>query len=172
MAPWRMGIAHLRFYFFPAAVPTRTPLLVRVVRPTAPNAAEPAVEFAEALADAKAGALAWAWSGAGEAGPRRRSATSARTSTTRTRRTPSCSRFTVAPSSCGGPPRSSDRPRLRSALAPTRTRSGTGSRPRATTTPSSPACAARPRGSPSGSSPRPTLAWSTPRCCSSTTSTG
>ncbi|WP_434425227.1 hypothetical protein [Nannocystis pusilla] len=69
MAPWRMGIAHDRFYFFPAAAPTLAPLLVRVVRPTAPNAAEPAVEFAEALADAKAGALAWAWSGAGEAGP-------------------------------------------------------------------------------------------------------
>ncbi|MCY1064999.1 hypothetical protein OV090_09525 [Nannocystis sp. RBIL2] len=60
-----MGIAHQRFYFFPAAAPTLPPLLVRVVRPTAPNAAEPAVEFAEALADAKAGALAWAWSGAG-----------------------------------------------------------------------------------------------------------
>lgn len=62
-----MGIALQRFYFFPAAAPTQTPLLVRVVRPTAPNAAEPAVEFAEALADAKAGALAWACSGA--AGP-------------------------------------------------------------------------------------------------------
>ncbi|MCY1060633.1 hypothetical protein [Nannocystis sp. SCPEA4] len=67
MAPWSMGIAHARFYFYPATAATRIPLLVRVVRPTAPSAAEPAVEFAEALADAKAGALAWAWSG--EAGP-------------------------------------------------------------------------------------------------------
>ncbi|WP_143140773.1 hypothetical protein [Nannocystis exedens] len=69
VAPSCMGIGHERFYFYPAAAPTRTALLVRVVRPTAPNFAEPAVEFAEALADAKAGALAWAWSGAGEAGP-------------------------------------------------------------------------------------------------------
>lgn len=64
-----MGIAHDRFYFYPAAAPTLPALLVRVVRPTAPNAAEPAVEFAEALADAKAEALAWAWTDAGEAGP-------------------------------------------------------------------------------------------------------
>jgi hypothetical protein len=59
-----MGIAHDRFYFYPAAAASDTALLVRVVRPTAPNAAEPAVDFAEALADAKAQALAWAWSGA------------------------------------------------------------------------------------------------------------
>lgn len=58
-----MGIAHDRFYFFPAATPGAIALLVRVVRPSAPNAAEPAVEFAEKLADAKAQALAWACSG-------------------------------------------------------------------------------------------------------------
>ncbi|MCB9569598.1 MAG: hypothetical protein H6710_20675 [Myxococcales bacterium] len=56
-----MGIALERFYLFPAAAPSVPALLVRVIRPSAPNAAQPAVDLADALADAKAGALAWAW---------------------------------------------------------------------------------------------------------------
>lgn len=63
-----MGIALDRFYFYPAVAPGSPALLVRVVRPTAPNSVGPAVEFAEALADAKARALAWAFR-AGERPP-------------------------------------------------------------------------------------------------------
>lgn len=67
-----MGIDLTRFYLYPAAAPMELPLLVRVIRPAAPNAAQPAVDFAEALAEAKAEALAWAVrvaAGAGEARP-------------------------------------------------------------------------------------------------------
>lgn len=62
--PWqgrRIGIALDLFYFFPAVGPTSPALLVRVVRPTAANYDGPAVDFADALAEAKAGALAWAF---------------------------------------------------------------------------------------------------------------
>ncbi|MFY0534107.1 hypothetical protein [Nannocystis pusilla] len=63
-----MGIALDLFYFFPAVAPTSPALLVRVVRPAAPNYDGPAVEFADALAETKAGALAWAFR-AGERPP-------------------------------------------------------------------------------------------------------
>lgn len=59
----RIGVSLDLFYFFPAVAPTSPALLVRVVRPTAPNYDGPAVDLADALAEAKAGALAWALRG-------------------------------------------------------------------------------------------------------------
>ncbi len=65
-----MGIAIERFYLYSSPSPSPSPspsssssltLIVRVLRPSAPNAAQPAVDFADALADAKADLLVRSW---------------------------------------------------------------------------------------------------------------
>ncbi|MEZ4385835.1 MAG: hypothetical protein R3A79_31240 [Nannocystaceae bacterium] len=65
-----MGVTLHRFYLSPPSVAGSPHLLVRVVRPAAPNAAQPAVDFADDLAQAKAEALQEAWHAAvGGEGP-------------------------------------------------------------------------------------------------------
>ncbi len=56
-----MGIALDRFYLYPPDRPGSPHVLVRTLRPAGPNAAQPAVDFADDLADAKANALYRAW---------------------------------------------------------------------------------------------------------------
>ncbi len=56
-----MGIALDRFYLYPPPTPTSPHGLVRARRPAGPNAAQPAVDFADDLADAKADAIYRAW---------------------------------------------------------------------------------------------------------------
>ncbi len=56
-----MGIALDRFYLHPPPTPNSPHGLVRARRPAGPNAAQPAVDFADDLADAKADAIYRAW---------------------------------------------------------------------------------------------------------------
>ena len=56
-----MGIELPVLVLYPPPQPGSPWLLARVTRPSAPNAAQPAVDFAEELADAKAHALVRAW---------------------------------------------------------------------------------------------------------------
>ena len=49
------------FYLYPPSTPSSPHVLVRTRRPAGPNAAQPAVDFADDLADAKADALHRAW---------------------------------------------------------------------------------------------------------------
>ncbi len=56
-----MGITLHRFYLYPPPSPSLPSPLVRVLRPAAPNAAQPAVDYADSLADAKADLLVRSW---------------------------------------------------------------------------------------------------------------
>jgi hypothetical protein len=56
-----MGIELRYFVLYPPPRPDSPWLLARVIRPSAPNSSEPAIDFAEALAHLKANALVRAW---------------------------------------------------------------------------------------------------------------
>lgn len=56
-----MGIALERFYLYPPIGAASPALLIRTLRPAAPNAAQPAVDYADDLADAKADLIVRSW---------------------------------------------------------------------------------------------------------------